>query len=222
MDLAETLDRLRLAEDEIDRARAAEELGDYEGEQVIRALIDALGDKDQLVQVAAAESLQKCHDDPAPYLRAFVLDPRLAVRWGAVELLAFHPSPETEAALRMALSDGSPHIRGAAARSLRNMVREPATITELRRLLTDPDSFPRYQALLTLRISDPQPIDEAPIIQRDLRSDDALTQVAAIHFVREDHKQEWLPVIEELLNHPDFRVRRAAIWACERLRKEVA
>ncbi len=222
MDLEKILARLRLAEDEIDRAKAAEELGGYEGEQVIQALIDALGDKDQLVQVAAAESLKKCHPDPAPHLRRALSDARLLVRWGAVELLAYYPSPETEAALRAALRDESPHVRGAAARSLRGMVGELATIAELRRLLDDPDSFPRYQALRTLCAFNPQLVDEAQIIQRDLRSDDVLTQMAAIHFIREDHKQEWLAEIEELLDHPDFRIRRAATWAWELLRKEIA
>lgn len=220
MSLEDVLTRLRFAKDEIERANAAEELTNYEGEQVIRALIDALGDKDQLVQVAAAESLKKCHPDPAPYLRTALSDTRLLVRWGAAELLAYYPSPETEAALRMTLEDRNSHVRGAAARSLRGMVRESATIAELRRLLDDSDSFPCYQALLTLSDFDPQMVDKARVIQRDLRSHEISTQLAAIHFIREEGKREWLAEIDKLTDHPDFRIRRAAKWAWERLNQE--
>lgn len=220
MSLEEVLARLRFAKDEIERANAAEELCDYEGEQVIRALIDALGDKDQLVQVAAAESLKKCHPDSAPYLRTALSDARVQVRWGAAELLAYYPSPEAEAALRMALKDRNSHIRGVASRSLRGMARESATIAELRRLLDDSDSFPRYQALLTLRGFDPQLVDDARIIQRDLHSHEVSTQLAAIHFIREEGKREWLAEIGKLTEHPDFRIRRAAKWAWERLNEE--
>jgi HEAT repeat protein len=219
MSLEEVLARLRYAEDEVERAEAAEQLGSYEGKQVILALIQAMGDEDQLVQVAAMESLKRCRSDPAPYLRTALLDVSLLVRWGAAEMLASYSSPETEAALRLALGDESAHVRGAAARSLRTMTKGPATITELQRLLEDPDSFPRYQALLTLRALDPQLADETRIIQRDLCSDDPLTRVEAIHFVRENDKREWLDKIERLCEDPDFRVSRAATWAWERFQE---
>jgi hypothetical protein len=84
-------------------------------------------------------------------------------------------------------------------------------------LLDDPDAFPRYQVLRTLRAFDPQLVDEAQVIRRDLESDDVPTCVAAIHFIREDDRQEWLPEIEKLIDHPDFRIARAAKWAWERL-----
>jgi HEAT repeat protein len=221
MSLEEILHRLHYAEDEIERVEAAEQLGSYKGEQVILALIEAMGDEDQCVQGAAMESLKKCRPDPAPYLRAALSDARLLIRWGAVEMLVNYPSLETEEVLRLALGDESAHIRGAAARSLRDMVRESTTITELQKLLDDPDDFPRYQALLTLRVSDPQIVDEAQIIERDLHSDDPLTRAAAIDFIRKDNRQEWLDEIERLREDPDFRVSRAATWAWERLHKEV-
>jgi HEAT repeat protein len=220
MPLEELLNRLRYAEDEIERSEAAEQLSDHEGEQVILALIEAMGDEDQFVVVAAMESLEKCRPDPAPYLRAALSDARTRVRWRAADVLIYYPSPETEAALRLALRDDSSHVRGAAARSLRNMAREPTTIAELRKLLDDPNGFPRYQALLTLRASDPELVDEAQIIQRDLHSDDPLNRVAAIHFVREDNRREWLDEIERLREDPDFRVSRAANWAWKRLHDE--
>ncbi len=219
MHLEEILHTLQYAKEEIERAKAAERLGDFEGEQVIAALIDAMGDEGQLVQVAAAASLKKHCPGCAPHLRTALLDMRLLVRWGAAELLKDCPSSETEAALRLALGDESSHVRGAAARSLRGMVKESTTITELRKLLDDPDSFPRYQALLTLRAVDPRLVDEAQIIERDLHADDPLTRVAAINFIREDQRREWLDEIEKLRQDPDFRVRRAAIWAWERLSK---
>ena len=217
MRLEELLLKLHSAEDEVERANAAEDLRSYEGEQVIPALIDALGDEDQLVQVAAAEGLKNCYPASEPYLRMALSDGTSRVRWGAAELLGSWPSPESEIALRMALLDEDPNVRGAAARSLRGMVGEPTTIAELRRLLDDRDSFPRYQALRTIRAFDPQLVDEAQVIRRDLESDDIPTRVAAIHFIREDGRQEWLSEVERLIDHPDFRISRAANWAWERL-----
>ncbi|MGD8902494.1 MAG: HEAT repeat domain-containing protein [Anaerolineae bacterium] len=214
----EILDKLHQAEDEVERAKAAERLSTYKGEQAIRALIDALGDRDQLVQVSAAESLKKLYPEPQPYLRTALLsDSRLLVRWGAAELLADYRSPQIETALRAALNDKSADVRGAVARALRGKVRKLETITALRRLLDDLDAFPRYQALRTLRAFDPQLVDEAQVIRRDLESDDIPTRVAAIHFIREDGRQEWLSEVEKLLDHPDFRIRRAANWAWERV-----
>jgi HEAT repeat protein len=216
MYVEELLVRLQSAEDEAERAEAAEDLGSYNGEQVILALIEAMDD-DQLVSVAAMESLKECCPDSAPFLRQALEDPRLLIRRGAAGVLASFPSRETEAALRRALKDQSPHVRGDAARSLGGMIKEDATIVALRGLLEDPEAFSRYQALRTLRAFDPELVDEAQVIRRDLESDDALTRVAAIHFIREEGKREWLPAIEKLLDHPDFRIRRAANWAWERL-----
>jgi HEAT repeat protein len=219
--LNDILDTLYNAEDEIERARAVEQLSEHGGEKVIRALIDALGDRDQLVQVAAAKALRKYYPDPEPYLRTAVLsDSRSLVRWGAVELLLDYDSSQTETTLRMALTDKSADVRGAAARALAGKTAKPETIVQLSRLLDDSDSFPRYQALRTLRALDPQLVDEAQMIRRDLQSHDVPTCVAAIHFIREDGKRDWLSEIEKLLDHPDFRIRRAAQWAWERLRDE--
>jgi HEAT repeat protein len=215
------LDTLYNAQDEIERARAVEQLSEHEGEKVIRALIDALGDRDQLVQVAAAEALRKHCPDSEPYLRTALLsDSRSLVRWGAAELLLDYDSSEAEATLRVALTDESAEVRGAAARALAGKAIKPETIVQLSRLLDDLDSFPRYQALSTLRALDPQLVDEAQVIQRDLQSHDVPTCVAAIHFIREDGKRAWLSEIGKLLDHPDFRIRRAAQWAWERLRDE--
>ncbi|RPJ24207.1 MAG: HEAT repeat domain-containing protein, partial [Planctomycetaceae bacterium] len=183
MTIDDILTRLRLAQDEIERTKAVEELSQYQGEQVIWALIDALGDNDQLVQVAAADVLKKYRPDPAPYLRVALRDTRPLVRWGVAELLAYYASAETEAALRSALADQDPSVRGAAARSLRSMVTESSTVIELRKLLQDLAPFPRYQALLTMRAFDPELTDEAAIIKRDLDSNDPPTCVAAIHFI---------------------------------------
>ena len=97
------------------------------------------------------------------------------------------------------------------------MVKEDITIAALGGLLEDLESFPRYQALRTLRAFDPQLVDEAQVIRRDLESNDIPTRVAAIHFIREDGRQEWLSEVEKLLDHHDFRIRRAANWAWERL-----
>lgn len=216
MCLEELLTKLESAEDEVERAKAAQDLRNYGGERVIQALIEAMDD-DQLVSIAAMESLKKCFPDSVPFLREALGDPRLLIRRGAAALLASFPSRETEVALRKALKDPSSHVRGDAARSLRGMIKEDATISALRGLLGDPDAFPRYQALRTLRAFDPQLVDEAQVIRRDLESDDVPTRVAAIHFIREDDRQEWLPEIEKLIDHPDFRIRRAAKWAWERL-----
>jgi HEAT repeat protein len=220
MALDEIFARLRNAEDEIERTKAAEQLGDYEGEQVILALIQAMGDEDDLVRAAAKEGLKKCRSDPTLYLQHALEDVKEWIRWGAAELLAYFPSPESEAGLHNALEDRSPDVRGAAARSLRGMVKEQATVLALRKLLDDPESYPRYQALRTLRAFDPQLVDEAQMIRRDLESDDALTRVAAVHFIREEGRREWLGEIAKMLDDPDFRVGRAAQWAWERLGKE--
>jgi HEAT repeat protein len=219
MYLEELLISLKSAEDEVERAKAAEDLGSYNGEEVIWALIEAMDD-DELVSVAAMESLKKGCPDSAPFLRQALEDPRLLIRRGAAGVLASFPSRDTEAALRRALKDQSPHVRGDAARSLGEMIKEDATAVALRGLLEDPESFPRYQALRTLRALDPEFVDEAQVIRRDLESDDTLTRVAAIHFIREEGKREWLPAIEELLSHPDLRIRRAANWAWEQLDQE--
>lgn len=217
MCLEEVIGRLRYAEDEIERMEAAEQLAGYKDEQVILALIEALGDEDQLVQGAAMESLKKCGLDPAPYLRAALSDTRLLIRWGASEMLVNYPSPETETSLCLALGDEDPNVRGAAARSLRGMAKDLTTITRLQKLLDDVDGFPRYQALLTLRTTSPNLVDETQILRRDLLSTDPLARAAAVDFIREEGGREWLDEIERLREDPDSRVSRAADWAWERL-----
>lgn len=217
MHIKEIIHELRTAEDEIERMQAAERLSSHANEDAVLALIDAMGDENELVQGAAMESLKQLSLDPSPFLRAAVSDPRFLVRWGAVEMLVNYPSLETEVALCEGLTDEEPSIRGAAARSLRLMVKRGETITQLRALLSDSDSFPRYQAILTLQASASEFVDEDAIIWEDLYSDEPLDRVAALHFIRENQRREWEHEIGRFRTDSDSRVRRAAEWAWERL-----
>jgi hypothetical protein len=220
MTLEELIVQLKTAEDEIDRMKAAEELSSYEGEEVILALIDALDDPDQLVAVAATESLTKARPNPAPFLRDALWSERLSVRWGAAELLVDFPSSETEAALRMALFDPATSVRGAAARALRVMAMDAETLAALKELVDDPDRFVRYEALRTLQALAPQLVDEHAFLQRDLQSAEALSRAEAVNYIRDEGRIEWLDEIACLREDPDFRVRRAADSAWARLQKK--
>ncbi len=220
MTLELTIDQLKNGDDEFIRSDAAEKLSGFDGEEVILALIQAMGDNDQLVQGAAMESLKKCDSDPAPYLLDAIHDTRLLIRWGAVEMLEDYPSPETEETLRTALYDDSPHVRGAAARSLRNMKIAPETFKKLTELTDDSDSFPRYQALNTLTSIHQKSVDERLVIARDLGSGSVEDVVAAIHYIREHKKLEFLERVIQLQNDSEFRIQGAAEWAVERLSDE--
>lgn len=218
--LDQILENLRFAESEEERVEAAEKLGEHSGEQVILALIDALGDEEATVVGASMESLKKQGPAAALHIRGALLDGRMSVRWGAAELLEDYPSPETETALTGALGDESPHARGAAARSVSRMATKPNTITQLQKLLEDADPFPRYQALSTLLQVAPQSTNEGKIVRRDLHSKNPLARVAAIHYVRKNRRYEWENVIVSLCQDSDFRVRRAALWCWERFNAE--
>jgi HEAT repeat protein len=222
MTLEELIVRLQTAVDEIDRTRAAEELSSYEGEEVILALIDALDDPDQLVVVAASEGLMQVGPKAAPFLRDASHSERAPVRWRAADLLSDFPSTETESALRTLLTDPVSDVRGHAACALRDMAQETETLVILKGLVDDPDRFVRYEALRTLQVLDPRLVDEDGVLQRDLQSKDALDQVAAIHYIRKEDKKQWLNEIKRLRENPDFRVRRAAVSACDRLQKEAS
>lgn len=205
--------------DWIKRAEAAEKLRDYEGDAVIKALIEALGDEDMIVQDNAALSLYKGRFNPASLLRdALSEDKRLSVRQTAANLLASFPSAETETALRHALSDVSLYVRSAAVSSLGDMEIQQVTIDALQPLLNDPnDGILRYQALSILRRVIPEAVDERTIIQRDLYAKDPKDRVAAIDFVRDTNQTEWLDEIARLREDTVFWVRRAADEAWERL-----
>lgn len=203
--------------DWIKRAEAAEKLRDYEGDAVIKALIEALGDEDMIVQDNAALSLYKGRYNPASLLRDALSDRRLAVRQIATALLASFPSAETEASLRQALSDESPDVRGTAARSLRDMEIQQVTIDPLQQLLNDPEPFPRYQALITLNTVVPGAVNEHALVQRDFYATESKDRVAAIHFVRDTNQTEWMNEIARLREDAHFGVRRAADEAWERL-----
>ncbi|MFZ2487006.1 MAG: HEAT repeat domain-containing protein [Anaerolineae bacterium] len=184
---------------------------------MIKALIEALGDEDIMVQAAAAVSLNEGCFKPASLLRSALSDRRLSVRQTSADILASFPSAETEASLRQALSDESPHVRGAAARSLRDMEIQEVTIDVLQQLLKDPELFPRYQVLIILNTVVPGAVDEHALIQRDLYAVEPKDRVAAIHFVRETNQTEWMNEIARLREDAHFSVRRADDWAWRRL-----
>jgi HEAT repeat protein len=222
MMLEELIIRLQTAEDEIDRARAAEELSSYEGEEVILALINALDDPDQLVVVAASKGLMQARPNAAPFLRDALRSERAPLRWRAASLLGDFPSPETESALRTTLADPVSDVRGHAAWALREMAQETETLVILKGLVDDPDRFVRYEALRTLQSLDPRLVDENRVLHRDLQSTDPLDRVEAIHYIRREGKEHWLSEIKRLREDPDFRVRRAADWAYDRLQNETS
>ncbi|MGH2545057.1 MAG: HEAT repeat domain-containing protein, partial [Ardenticatenaceae bacterium] len=185
--------------------------------QTIQALITSLGDEDQLVIEAAMKSLMTFGHEVASNLRTALSTPDLGVRWSAAEMLVNYPSAESEKALRLALRDDSPHVQGASARSLRNMVRDQETVEALVELLDHAQPFPRYQALRTLRAHDPSLVDEAQILRQDLQSANPADRSAALDYIREHRKMNWIREVEQLLNDSNRGVRRAAEWALERL-----
>jgi HEAT repeat protein len=215
--LAELIDKLHHSKDEVERSEIAERLGNYEGEQVILALINALADEEETVQGAAMSSLRRIRPDPRPYLYRALLDTEEVVRWGITELLEDFPSPETENILQKALNDESPNVRGAAARSFRSIATTNETSDALVRLLNDHHSFPRYEALRTLRQIAPGLASEGTVIWQDLSSSDPNDRVAALNYIRAENKEEWVEEVRKLFDDPDLKVRRAASRALEHL-----
>lgn len=208
------LRQLRFAEDEVDRAAAAEQLAEFPSEITARALIDAFADRDSAVQAAAIEAFRSVLDDPRDLLSAAMRDTRESVRWGVAELLEEYPSEMTEATLRLGLSDTSAQVRGAAARSLRTHRASEQTINALRQCLEDREPFPRYEALKTLQSFGALASEETDLLRRGFASQIADERIAAINYVRQESKREWLPTLVYLVdNEDDERVRKLAVWA---------
>lgn len=217
MNFRELIHQLRYSEDEVARFNAAEQLIHDKNPEVVLALIGALGDEDESVQGAAMSSLKTGTFDSVPFLRNALRHEIESIRWGVAELLEFFPDEKTELVLGSALDDTSPNVRGAAARSLRKMMVTDLTCEKLLSLLNDSDTFPRYEALLTLETVRPSLVDEVKIIQRDLYSGHQIERLAAIHFIRRYNKTNWLSDVKNLLQDFDPRVKEAALWTINHL-----
>lgn len=220
MTIDRLLEQLQVGEDESERAEAARQLALYQDSRVIPALINALGDNDQWVQTVVSKSLLSLGVEAIPHLEAALRQPNEAIRWGAAEILAESSEPTTEQALRAALRDNSANVQGASARSLYGKITSEKTIQELQQLLDQPDAFPRYQALNTLHNFDPNVVNEERILQRDVTSGQPSDRSAALDYIRQHQKEEWLDTVERMLSDDNIGVRRAAEWTLQRLRSQ--
>lgn len=89
------------------------------GPPAVPVLIDALGDDDPRIRLAAVECMGKiAHPDTVPALVGVLTDPESRVRWRAAESLGQMPSVLAIPALIALLNDGSEDVRMAAAWAL--------------------------------------------------------------------------------------------------------
>lgn len=204
--------------DEKQRLQAVEGLAAYPSSDTTEVLIQALGDEEAMVIGAAMDTLTAFGMAVCPLLYHHLTTDTARVRLGIAELLERFPSPESEIALRSALEDSEAQVRGAAVRSLGGMTPlRTETMQAVEMLLTDPDSFPRYQALEVLQKVDPTPKREATILKKDLTVPSIEGRLAALTYIRDHHKTEWGVQVRALLKATEPAIQRAAQWTLERL-----
>lgn len=207
--------------DENQRLQAAQALTVYPSAKTTEVLIQALGDDEAVVIGAAMDTLTGFGDTVCAALYQHLSTDTPRVRLGIAELLERFPSQASENALRAALEDGNAQVRGAAVRSLGVMLPlQKATVQSAEQLLTDADPFPRYQALTLLQKIDTTSQHEATVLKNDLAAHSVDDRRAALSYIREHHKTEWVTAVRTLLKDADPSIQQASQWTLERLEAE--
>ncbi len=213
------------------RRAAASSLANLEDPRAVPGLIDALKDSDKEVRVMAANALGNLEDPRAvPGLAALVSDRSSDVRAAALSALDRFPESVPTSAIVTALGDTNEEVRHAALSLASSRLSrededghhtaEPAVVSAVLKLLTDPSADVRQSAVSVLGDAG---LTEAPAALFSLRSDrDADVRQSLASALGEIRDPKAVPVLKELLNDTNSDVRESAVNALSEIRDRAA
>ena len=182
----------------------------------IRALIEALSDRDAGVRQAAASALGEIEDPRAARPLAGALqDPSPEVRKAAVEALGQIEDPAAVPALVSLLRDGDAEVRQMAAHSLGQIEDRRAT-RPLLPLLKDESPKVRQMAAYALgQLEDPAATDA---LTEALKDSSPEVRKLAAHGLGQLEDPRAVPALRTLVGDPDAEVQKLAVHALGQIR----
>lgn len=200
-----------LKADVVVRRTAAQVLGNFNHEQAVLVLMQALNDPDWTVRRAAVNALGQIKDDRVlSALTNVVRDPDHSVREAAAKVLGVIGDQQVVPALVYLLKDSDPRVRQAAASSL-GKIGDTQVVSDLTEVLEDIDRNVRREAVAALgKIGADYTVT---VLTRSLRDDDPrVRREAAVALGKMRNAQ----AIQDLINtigDADVVVRRFVIAA---------
>jgi len=206
-----------------ERHSAVQALSQIADARVQKALIAALGDKEDQVRCAAIEGLRKSGDNAAalPIITA-LHDPFKNVRAAAAEALGHLHSPQALEPLRRALGDKDWEVRSAAVQAL-GRFRDSSAFDAIIALLNDPEHEVRENVARTLEIfGDCKAITSLVLALKDEKQNVRQRAMAALialdpQWAQSDNARAAAPQLQEALKHYEYWVRQSAADALARI-----
>jgi HEAT repeat protein len=207
---------VKTAKYNLDRAEAAEALGELGDRRAFDALVGALSDPTSLVRSDAAEALGKLGDPRAvTHLLPLLDDNRYDARISAAGALAKFDDPRIAPALIKAAKHPNVDTRSAAVRALAN-VRGPGVLERLVEALDDESSWVRHYAAYALgKCGDPRAVVHLARLLEDKRVDRRCNAAYAIAQIDDPRVA---PALIKATDHPDKRTRHHAIHALAKVK----